>query len=177
MMRVWASMVLLLALAPSISSAESLVLWHSYRGTEEQALNEVLERYREHNPRAPEVEALALPYDVLASKLTTAIPRGHGPDLFIFAHERAGGWADAGIIEALDPSVSPEEIDSFFATTVFLATLGAALAGAVATFLAGFLATLGTVLGAGGGGGGALAAAAFAILASAASIFLPIVAI
>ncbi|MEC9465044.1 MAG: extracellular solute-binding protein, partial [Myxococcota bacterium] len=114
------SFALLAALlfAPEVAEAKSLVLWHSYRGAEEKALDEVLERYQAAHPSAPGIEALALPYDVLSSKLTTAIPRGHGPDLFIFAHERAGGWADAGMIESLTKAVEPAERDEFFETTI-----------------------------------------------------------
>ena len=83
------------------SSSDVLVLWHSYRGREEVALSKVLDEYNASHP-ARQVEALALPYEVLASKLTTAIPRGHGPDLFIFAHERIGGWVDHGRHKRLD---------------------------------------------------------------------------
>ena len=76
----------------SLAQAESngLTLWHSYRGAEEDALRQSVERFKEQSPDA-EITLLSIPYEVMASKLTTAIPRGHGPDLFIFAHERVRG--------------------------------------------------------------------------------------
>ena len=34
-----------------------------------------------------------------ADKLAVAVPRGNGPDLFIFAHDRLGDWATSGLLE------------------------------------------------------------------------------
>ncbi|MBS2024113.1 MAG: extracellular solute-binding protein [Deltaproteobacteria bacterium] len=47
-------------------------------------------------------EALALPYDVYPSKLSAAIPTGHGPDVFIFAQERVSAWARDGLLSPMD---------------------------------------------------------------------------
>jgi len=82
-----------------------LVVWHSYRGAEEVALLEAVDAYRKTSPIP--VEVLGVPNETLASKLTSAIPRNNGPDLFVFAHERVGGWVHAGLVaEALpaDPA-------------------------------------------------------------------------
>ena len=77
-----------------------IVLWHSYRGGEERALMTIVDRYRVAHPER-RIEMLGVPNESLASKLTTAIPYGNGPDVFIFAHERIGGWARTGIIAPL----------------------------------------------------------------------------
>jgi arabinogalactan oligomer/maltooligosaccharide transport system permease protein len=97
--------------------AEQVVLWHSYRGAEQEALEASIELLRQRRPDL-DIEVLALPHDSYASKLTTAIPRDNGPDVFIFAHERIGGWADAQIIEPLDPHLRPGELDAFLPATV-----------------------------------------------------------
>ena len=89
-------MIAVLALAP-------VLLWHAYRGAEEQALAQLIERFDAQQVEY-RVEALAIPYDAFASKLTSAIPGGHGPDLFIFAHERLGGWAREGYVAPSDYS-------------------------------------------------------------------------
>ena len=34
--------------------------------------------------------------------MRVAVPRGNGPDLFIFAHDQVGDWARGGLIEPLD---------------------------------------------------------------------------
>ncbi|MBJ94837.1 MAG: sugar ABC transporter substrate-binding protein [Rickettsiales bacterium] len=99
------------------AAAEALTLWHSYRGAEEQALNQVLEDFANSHPETP-VIALAIPYEVMASKLTTTIPRGNGPDLFIFAHERIGGWAESGLVTALDPYLQAGELAEFLPQTI-----------------------------------------------------------
>lgn len=110
--------LLALAFAPvSAFAAETITLWHSYRGAEEDALIQVLERFHASQSEI-RVESLAIPNDVLASKLTTALPRGHGPDVFVFAHERIGGWAKAGMLRPLDRDLAPGQRESFLAETV-----------------------------------------------------------
>ncbi len=81
--RVAASLLLLFA---SAALAAPLRLWHGYRGGEEEAIERIARQFTAET--GLEVEALAVPYDALSSKLTSAIPHGAGPDVFIFAHER-----------------------------------------------------------------------------------------
>jgi len=111
----------ILLLVPGMASAqeagEHVVLWHSYRGGEEEALTLIMDALQTEQP-ALDVEVLAVPYEVLASKLTTAIPRGNGPDVFVFAHERIGGWARSAIIEPLDERLDPGEREQFLAETL-----------------------------------------------------------
>lgn len=74
-----------LALSLLIAAAP-LKLWHAYRGGEEQALQELARQYTQQTGH--DVELLAVPYDAFSAKLTSTIPHGAGPDVFIFAHER-----------------------------------------------------------------------------------------
>ena len=83
--------------APAKPAVE-LLLWHSYRGEEKKALDALVTRYNAAG-RGATLNALAIPFDALNDKITAAVPRGHGPDLFIFAHNMIGPWADAGIVE------------------------------------------------------------------------------
>lgn len=91
-----------------------LVLWHSYRGAEEAALLEAVDAFRATS--STPIEVLGVPNEALASKLTSAIPRGNGPDLFIFAHERIGGWSRAGLLDeariAAREAFLPETLDA-----------------------------------------------------------------
>ena len=44
-----------------------------------------------------------MPYDAFADKITAAVPRGKGPDVFIYAQDRLGGWVEAGnTVEPID---------------------------------------------------------------------------
>ncbi len=88
---------LLVALLPARAWAQSLVLWHAYRDDERAALEQVLDAYRRAHPGAA-VEALAVPFDAYASKLESAIPHGHGPDVFIDAHERLASFRARGLV-------------------------------------------------------------------------------
>ena len=85
---------------PALAADKGLTLWHSYRGAEEDALRKSVDLFQEANPEL-NITLLSIPYEVMASKLTTAIPRGHGPDLFIFAHERVGDWTESGLLEPI----------------------------------------------------------------------------
>ena len=79
------------------SNQDEIVLWHSYRGREEKALEEVVKKIEEAMPDI-RIRILAVPYEVYADKIKNSIPRGHGPDLFIYAHELIGNWARSGIL-------------------------------------------------------------------------------
>ena len=78
------------------ADAVPLKLWHAYRGGEEQALEKSVRLFERESGR--KVELLALPYDAYASKILAAISHGEGPDVFIFAHERAREFAQKGLI-------------------------------------------------------------------------------
>ena len=84
--------------------AGELTLWHAYRAEEKQAIEQACAVWQAAHPGTT-VLPVAVPYEGLASKLEAAIPRGNGPDLFIFAHERIATWSQAGVIlpvQALD---------------------------------------------------------------------------
>lgn len=82
-------------------SGGQIVLWHAYRGMEKVALEEAIRNFESDNSGV-KVRMLSVPFEVYANKITNSIPRGHGPDLFIFAHERTGDWARAGIIKPFE---------------------------------------------------------------------------
>ena len=84
-----------LLLLSNFAAAETLNLWHSYRGAERAALEQLIDTYNRQHPDLP-VKPLAVPFGGYADKLSAALPRGQGPDVFIFAHDRLGAWASAG---------------------------------------------------------------------------------
>jgi arabinogalactan oligomer/maltooligosaccharide transport system permease protein len=87
--------------AASSSATLRVTLWHSYRDAERHALELAA---REAGLRLGcEMALLAVPHDAFPRKLAAAIPRGHGPDLFVFAHERIGEWARSGRIAPMAP--------------------------------------------------------------------------
>ena len=85
-------------------AANELVVWHAYRGAEKAAFEKVIGMF-EKSPGAKgmRVSTLAIPYDAYADKISAAVPRGKGPDLFIYAQDRLGGWIEAGkTVEPID---------------------------------------------------------------------------
>jgi maltose-binding protein MalE len=99
------------AKAPSQERVK-LVLWHSYRAEEEEALGQVVATFNGARTDI-EIEALKIPHQAFADKITAAIPRNNGPDLFIFAHDRIGDWAESGHIEPVSSWARPELLQSF----------------------------------------------------------------
>src|SRR5512147_957314 len=100
-----AAVTLGLALAGALAAgAAEIVVWHAYRAEEKEAFEKVVAQYNA-SPAAKgnRVTTLAVPYDAFADKITAAVPRGKGPDVFIFAQDRLGGWIEAGnTIEPID---------------------------------------------------------------------------
>ncbi len=63
----------------------------------------MVENFNKANAGKIKATTLAVPYDAFADKITAAVPRGKGPDVFIFAQDRLGGWIAAGnTVEPLD---------------------------------------------------------------------------
>lgn len=96
---------------------DELVLWHAYRGAEASALAEAVARF-EAAPGGGAVRLVSVPYDAFANKLSVSIPRGNGPDVFIYAHDRVGDWAETGLLEPLGLWADEPLIDRFFGQTV-----------------------------------------------------------
>ncbi len=94
---------LALGLHGAVAGAQHLSLWHAYHGVEQQALDEVLATWRRAHPGAT-LDVLALPFEAYASKLESAIPRDHGPDVFIDAHERLSSYRSLGLVAPLAPT-------------------------------------------------------------------------
>ncbi len=95
---------LALLIIPSLALAQKeIVVWHGYRGGEKAAFEQVVDNFNKANAGKIKVSTLAVPYDAFADKITAAVPRGKGPDVFIFAQDRLGGWIVAGnTVEPLD---------------------------------------------------------------------------
>jgi arabinogalactan oligomer/maltooligosaccharide transport system permease protein len=105
------------SLAPAPASAQELVLWHAYERAEARALAEWADAYAAAHPGIT-VRMLGVPAEAITSKLPSAIPRGHGPDVFIWAHEMVGAWVEAGLIAPLPAEVEREAVETQLAGTV-----------------------------------------------------------
>ncbi|MBB5212674.1 extracellular solute-binding protein [Microbulbifer hydrolyticus] len=119
----------LLLVAGQAGAAETLQLWHGYRGAERAAFEKLIEEYNRSQDQV-QVKALAVPFGGYADKLSAALPRGQGPDLFVFAHDRLGGWASAGhTVAPIDPYVSERLRKRFPANLIDAMTYGGDLYG------------------------------------------------
>ncbi len=108
-----------LGLTAPASGAE-IVVWHAYRAEEKAALEKVVAAYNA-SPAAKgnKVTTLAVPYDAFADKISAAVPRGKGPDVFIYAQDRLGGWIEAGnTVEPIDFFLDKATKDRYIATTL-----------------------------------------------------------
>ncbi len=96
---------------------EHLVLWHSYRGDEEKALVEIVHTFEERHAGVT-VEVLAIPFEAYFAKLAAAIPRAHGPDLFIQAHQWIGPYLDEKLIAPVGSALPEEDVAAFDAVAI-----------------------------------------------------------
>mgnify|MGYP001822312151 FL=1 len=105
--------VLTLGAAGSTWAAE-LVVWHAYRGQERDAFEKAVGMFNEKFAGdGISAKTLAVPFDAYADKITAAVPRGRGPDVFIFAQDRLGGWVEGGqTVEPIDFYIEDETVDA-----------------------------------------------------------------
>jgi maltose-binding protein MalE len=89
-----------------------LVLWHSYRAQERATLEALAAEWTARHPDTP-LQLLAVPHETFADKITAAAPRGHGPDLMIFAHDRLGDWAASRIVEPIEFFADEKLLDHY----------------------------------------------------------------
>jgi arabinogalactan oligomer/maltooligosaccharide transport system permease protein len=102
-----------LLLVPRAARAdEHIVLWHSYRGDEERALVSVVHTFEARHPGVT-VDVLSIPFEAYASKLEAAIPRAHGPDLFIQAHQWIGPYLAEDLIEPVAGAFPDSDVADF----------------------------------------------------------------
>ena len=99
--RALGALAVLFALLGGCDRTQGTVLWHAYNGTEARALTLSAARWNTEHPDRP-LELVGVPYAAFADKLTSAIPGGNGPDLFIYPQDRIGDWADSGVIEPIE---------------------------------------------------------------------------
>ncbi len=104
---------LILLATMNIAWAAEIVIWHGYRGQEKEALEKVARMFEAANASpGTTIKTLAVPYDAYADKITAAVPRGKGPDIFIFAQDRLGGWVETGnTVEPIDFYLDDETLD------------------------------------------------------------------
>ncbi|MBN2693398.1 extracellular solute-binding protein [bacterium] len=95
---------------------ESLSLWHAYTGEERKALEELAKKYEEKN--GVKINLLAIPFDAFDKKLTASIPRGQGPDVFIYANDNIGKWVESDFLETLDYWMVDGTLDQLIKSTV-----------------------------------------------------------
>ncbi len=104
-----ASLVTLAVPTPA-SAQETIVVWHAYGESEEAGLLAAVALFERAHPDV-HVDLVASPFGAFASRLRNAIPTGHGPDLFIDAHNRLPSFVDASLLEdfgALSPELTAD---------------------------------------------------------------------
>ncbi|WP_375768251.1 extracellular solute-binding protein [Archangium gephyra] len=105
---------------PASAQPKEIVLWHGYRAEEKAALEKVIGQFNAANAsKGIQVKTLAVPYDAYADKISATVPRGKGPDIFIFAQDRLGGWIEAGnTVEPIDFYLDDATRKRFIPTTM-----------------------------------------------------------
>jgi len=99
--------------------AADLVVWHAYRAEEKAALERLVASYNASRAGKVRVTTLAVPYDAFADKISAAVPRGKGPDVFIYAQDRLGGWIEAGnTVDPIDFYLDKSTRDRYLPTTM-----------------------------------------------------------
>lgn len=87
-----------------------VVIWHAMQPNELEVFQSLAEEYM---AMCPEVEIVFEQKPNLEDALKAAIPTGQGPDLFIWAHDWIGKFAEAGLLEPIDDYVTDDILNLF----------------------------------------------------------------
>jgi arabinogalactan oligomer/maltooligosaccharide transport system substrate-binding protein len=98
------------------SLSASIRIWHAYRGEEKDLLEEIVHQVEQD--LKVQIILLSLPYQVFSNKLQASIPKGNGPDLWIFAHDRIGDWVEDELIEAIGYWIKQDDLASTLESSV-----------------------------------------------------------
>jgi arabinogalactan oligomer/maltooligosaccharide transport system substrate-binding protein len=98
------------------SASPSIRIWHAYRGEEKDLLEEIVHQVEQD--LKVQITLLSLPYQVFSNKLQASIPKGNGPDLWIFAHDRIGDWVEDELIEPIGYWIKQDDLESTLASSV-----------------------------------------------------------
>jgi arabinogalactan oligomer/maltooligosaccharide transport system substrate-binding protein len=81
----------------------NITLWHAYGtgGSEEKALNQLIDTIKTANPDA-KITVLQVPFDQVFNKFQTEAAAGGGPDLFTAPNDELGNEVRANLLLALD---------------------------------------------------------------------------
>lgn len=123
--------VALIAVALALAGCakdRGLVLWHSYRAQERATLEKLAAEWTARHPDAP-LQLLSVPNETFADKITAAVPRGHGPDLMIFAHDRLGDWTASRIVEPIEFFADEKLLDHYIRAALDALVYGDSLYG------------------------------------------------
>ncbi|AFL95090.1 maltooligosaccharide transport system substrate-binding protein [Thermococcus cleftensis] len=87
-----------------------VVIWHAMQPNELEVFQSLAEEYM---AMCPDVTITFEQKPDLESALKAAIPTGQGPDLFIWAHDWIGKFAEAGMLEPIDDYVTDDILNGF----------------------------------------------------------------
>ncbi|MDY7229505.1 extracellular solute-binding protein [Hyalangium rubrum] len=114
-------LLLSLLMVPVLANAQTeLQIWHGYRAAERAALEKAVEAFNAARASSGVKATLrAIPSDAFTDKISAAVPRGIGPDVFIFPQDRLGGWVESGnTLEPLDFFLDDAARKRFIPTTL-----------------------------------------------------------
>ncbi|WP_461863550.1 extracellular solute-binding protein [Thermococcus sp.] len=93
----------------------TVVIWHNMQPNELQVFQSIAEEYM---AMCPNVNIKFEQKPNLEDALKAAIPAGQGPDLFIWAHDWIGKFAEAGLLEPIDNYVTDNVLKDFASMAV-----------------------------------------------------------
>jgi arabinogalactan oligomer/maltooligosaccharide transport system substrate-binding protein len=109
----------LLVLLAVPARADDLVFWNALNEQKEVFDRLVADYNAKKGSAQPHVRLVHQTFDGFADKVAAVIPRGRGPDVFIYPQDRLGGWIQSGnIVEPIDRFLEPQITSRFIPSTL-----------------------------------------------------------
>ena len=97
---------------PAHPSRPVVVMWHAYSGPERTAFEAEADAFRAARPDI-DLRLESVPSDAFADDHGGHFQQQQAHDLFVFAHDRIGGWAEARLLEPIEFFVDESLADRF----------------------------------------------------------------
>tara|TARA_B100000745_G_C20153209_1_gene395276 strand:- start:3967 stop:5157 length:1191 start_codon:yes stop_codon:yes gene_type:complete len=100
------------------ASPTPITVWYFFQQTEKDTFLDIVDDFHKQHGETIQIKPRFIIFDAFSDKISAAIPRKRGPDLFIYPQDRLGGWVEQGLLLPIDNNLTPALTEQFYPKTL-----------------------------------------------------------